>query len=325
MLVTVLMSVFNSEEYLKAAIDSILSQTFKDFEFIILDDGSTDGSIKIIQDYASIDQRIVLIQNDTNLGLAASLNKGILAAKGRYIARQDADDLSAPTRLAKQIEFATKNPELDVIGANCYVIDIAGDIVFENSSFSSLNKNELSQILLRRQAIFAHGTAFIKKEKLIEVGLYDDRFYFVQDAELWLRMLKNGAKFNTLNDTLYSYRKAPVANPKRKKTKEEFNKVLQMIYVDCESAETVDLELKKIMSKLNSLPKSAYSYYMSAYWQSLANASYLNNGKAKNSYSYLYKAIRERNQISNYAKYLGLGLMYMFPKSLTLSLLKHTK
>src|SRR6187397_2012165 len=102
-LVTVLMSVYNAEKYLREAIDSILNQTYRNFEFIIINDASTDGSEAIINSYK--DERIRLISNSQNLRLTASLNKGIDLAKGKYIARMDADDASLPERLQKQVTF----------------------------------------------------------------------------------------------------------------------------------------------------------------------------------------------------------------------------
>ena len=323
MLVTVLMSVYNCEEYLKAAIDSILSQTFTDFEFIILDDGSSDGSVKIVKDYESRDSRIVLIQNDINLGLAASLNKGILAAKGKYIARQDADDLSAPNRLALQVEYAIANPDVDVIGTNCFFVDIYDQIVYEDLSFSA--DQDLYTKLLNKKAIFAHGSAFIKTDKLKECGMYDERFYFVQDGELWLKMLSKKAKIHILHESLYFYKVTPVPSPKRKKTKEGFNKVLRMMYADFEASPIVDKELETIVESLRSLPKTQHPFYLSIYWKALANASYLNNVAKNKTYKYLGKALSEKNSVKNYIQYLTLSVVYIFPKSVIQPLFKFVK
>jgi glycosyltransferase involved in cell wall biosynthesis len=112
--VTVLMSVFNGEKFLKEAIESILKQTFKDFVFLIIDDASTDRSVEIIRSYS--DFRIQLIQNKNNLGLAASLNLGLAECKTPYVARMDADDISLPHRLKVQYEWMQKHPEVGVCG-----------------------------------------------------------------------------------------------------------------------------------------------------------------------------------------------------------------
>jgi len=112
--VTVLMPVYNGEKYLNEAIDSILGQTFKDFKFLIINDGSTDGTADILKSYK--DSRIKVTNNEKNIGLTKSLNKGLKMAKSEYIARMDADDISLPTRLQKQVEFMDSHPKVGVCG-----------------------------------------------------------------------------------------------------------------------------------------------------------------------------------------------------------------
>ena len=120
-MITVLMSVYNGEEYLRIAIDGILNQTYNDFEFIIINDGSTDQSRNIICSYT--DKRIKLIDNDKNNGLIYSLNKGIENASGKYIARMDADDISLPTRLQKQFDYLESNKHFALVGSSAILID----------------------------------------------------------------------------------------------------------------------------------------------------------------------------------------------------------
>ena len=112
--VTVLMPVYNCEKYLRESIESILNQTFKDFEFLIINDGSSDKSAEIVESYN--DNRINFVQNEKNIGLAASLNRGLDIAKGEYIARMDADDISLPERLEKQVRFMETNPQIGICG-----------------------------------------------------------------------------------------------------------------------------------------------------------------------------------------------------------------
>ena len=114
------MSVFNGEKHVNSAIKSILNQTFRDFEFIIIDDGSKDNTLKVIKEYAKIDNRIKVIRNLTNIGLTKSLNKAIKLSKGEFIARQDTDDISLPNRLEKQIEFLQKNPDCALCGSDMF-------------------------------------------------------------------------------------------------------------------------------------------------------------------------------------------------------------
>ena len=118
--ITVLMPVYNAERFLSEAIDSILHQTLTNFEFLIIDDGSTDNSLKIINSYR--DQRIILVRNGTNLGITASLNKGIELAKGHLIARMDADDISYPDRLQKQYDYLNQHPDCAMVSTLARVI-----------------------------------------------------------------------------------------------------------------------------------------------------------------------------------------------------------
>ena len=118
--VTLLMSVFNGQSYLKEAIESILNQTFEDFEFLIINDASKDNSLRIIQSFD--DSRIKLVHNSDNIGLTKSLNKGIDLAKGEFIARMDCDDISLPERLSMQVSFMDKNPDIGILSsANNFV------------------------------------------------------------------------------------------------------------------------------------------------------------------------------------------------------------
>jgi len=320
MLVSVLMSVYNDEIFLEKAIKSILAQTFTEFEFIIIDDGSTDSSVEICKRFASEDTRIVFMQNRTNMGLAAALNKGITIAKGTYIARQDADDCSAINRLEVQLKYALENQDIDLIGANSFVIDINDETVYEDRSYALIK--DFKEVLLNRKAIFPHGSAFLKKEKLIDVGLYDTRFYYVQDGEFWLRLISKGAKIHVVNKPLYFYRTTPVASIKNLHAKDLFNKVLRMKYAENKNAEEVDSELQHIKTFLQKTKGPQQPNYMADYWKSLGNASYLNHCDITVSYNYIKKAIFERNSFINYPKYIVLVLMYMLPPSIIKQIIK---
>ena len=114
--ISVVMPAYNAENYIREAIDSILAQTFRDFEFLIIDDGSTDHTVEIIRSYS--DSRIRLYQNERNMGVAATLNRGLDLARGEYIARMDADDISLPERFAKQAAYMDAHPDVAVCGSN---------------------------------------------------------------------------------------------------------------------------------------------------------------------------------------------------------------
>jgi glycosyltransferase involved in cell wall biosynthesis len=167
--VTVLMPVYNGEKYLREAIESILNQTFIDFEFLIINDGSTDRSVEIIESYS--DPRIRLVHNERNMKLIATLNKGLELARGEYIARMDCDDISLPERLAKQVAFMDANPEVGVLGTAFQTIDSYG---------KSLN----SPIL----------------------GGYTPEAIHVEDYDLW-RRLSGVTQFSNLQDVLIYLRK----------------------------------------------------------------------------------------------------------------------
>ena len=199
--VTVLMSVYNGQDYLAEAIDSILAQTFKDFEFLIIDDGSSDKSPAILKKYATRDKRIELLAQK-NQGLVPSLNRGIKEASGKYIARQDADDQSAPNRLAKQVKFLESNPNTVIVGSSIEVMDEASNILHRHAIL--LDDPELRQELLLRSP-FAHGSVTFNRQSAIEAGLYDPASWPAEDYDLWLRLSKYG-KLANLDEYLYIYR-----------------------------------------------------------------------------------------------------------------------
>ncbi len=182
---TVLMSVYNGEPYVAEAIQSILDQTFQDFEFLIVDDGSTDATPETLHQYASRDKRIRVIPNPSNIGLTKSLNRGIELARGEYIARQDADDISFPERLRRQVDYLDKNPHVGVVAAwvNARSADDHVDRVWRSPE---------SPMLIRWSLLFgnclAHPTTMFRRQICIDANGYDETFRFAQDFELWTRL-----------------------------------------------------------------------------------------------------------------------------------------
>lgn len=181
--ISVVMSVYNGEKYLSTAIDSILQQTWRDFEFIIIDDASFDTSPDILKEYKGKDERIRLINNKLNLGLGASLQKVIQAARGEFIARMDADDISLPDRFEKQIDYLIKHPEILVLG---------GEASFINQDInqgSRLPKDpDLMRwnMLLGNGLILVHGSVMFRRLFFEKFGGYSD-LRAAQDFELWTR------------------------------------------------------------------------------------------------------------------------------------------
>ncbi len=176
------MSVYNGERYLNEAVDSILGQTFADFEFLIIDDASTDKTSEILRSYD--DPRIRVVTNEENLGLTKSLNKGLTLARGEYIARMDADDVSLPERLEAQVEFMEHNPHVCVCGS--WV-----EIIGHNAGGTWRYPTDGNEIQCRHlfECSIAHPSAVIKKEYLNQSQLlYDITFKRSQDYDLWVRI-----------------------------------------------------------------------------------------------------------------------------------------
>ncbi len=196
--ITVLMPVYNCEKYLKEAIDSILCQTFKDFEFLIINDGSTDSTADIVQSYK--DSRINFVENEQNIGLAASLNRGIDLAKCEYIARMDADDISRPERLEKQFAFMEKNSDIDICGTWAKFF---GALNFVAKYAETRDKIVTNSFIT---SPVAHPSIIFRKNSFNRHNLrYNPEFKVTQDYELWVKAVKY-LKFANIQEVLLDYR-----------------------------------------------------------------------------------------------------------------------
>lgn len=200
-LVTVLMSVHDDLRYLPAAVDSILGQTFDDFEFLVLDDGSVDGSGDYLMRLA--DPRVRVVSNGENLGLTRSLNRGLDQAEGLYLARMDADDVAEPGRLARQVDFLDANPRVGIVGSSRTLIDEAGAVV----AHAPAAEHDLDirwKCLLGNP--FAHPAVMLRLDLLNAHRLrYDEEYRTAQDYELWSRLLAVTQGHN-LTEPLLRYR-----------------------------------------------------------------------------------------------------------------------
>ena len=198
--VTVLMSVFNGERYLRAAIDSILKQIFNDFEFLIINDGSSDSTAEILKGYN--DPRIQIINNEKNIGLTKSLNKGLRLARGEFIARQDADDISLPRRLEKQVAFLNSRPEYGLVG--CWNYRIGANNKIEDKVVFCTDHDDIVNMLLIENH-FVHSSVMFRKECIEKLGGYNEDLKFAQDYDLWLRIAER-YKVANLGEFLHSWR-----------------------------------------------------------------------------------------------------------------------
>ena len=209
MLVSVLMSVYNGENYLSEAVESILNQTFRDFELIIIDDGSTDRTAEILAEYERRDMR-VRFYSQAREGLIATLNRGIELSRGRYIARMDADDVSYPTRLEKQVAFLEAHPNVGVCGTWRV---IAGGLVI---------RYPVQDAVIRSYLIFdtllAHPTVMMRKA-LFETGIRYPAYEHAEDFGLWVQ-LADHTRFANLPEVLLFYRSHPEQVGRKKRAKQ---------------------------------------------------------------------------------------------------------
>lgn len=197
--VSILMPVYNAGQYLSTALDSILSQSFRDWELILINDGSTDDSESIIMQYD--DERIYYIKNTINLKLIKTLNKGIDYCGGQYIARMDADDICHPDRLKQQVEFLDSHPEYLMCGTSASVIDHNGK---KTGKIHNLTKNDYLQINLMFSPSFIHPSMLIRRE-VLQQNRYNENYKHVEDYELWCRIAKQG-KVANIDAELMEYR-----------------------------------------------------------------------------------------------------------------------
>jgi glycosyltransferase involved in cell wall biosynthesis len=186
--VTVLMTVFNGSKYIRDTIDSVLSQTFDDFEFLIIDDCSIDNSVEIIKSYDDI--RIRFIKNEKNMGQPSSLNIGLKLAKGEYIARIDQDDVCNPNRLEKQVKSLNSNLEVAVVGSYFTHIDSDGNLLY----YKKLPVNPYSNLcyIITGKNPLIHPGVMYRKKVIEAIGGYREEYMPSEDIDLWLRLYQNG-------------------------------------------------------------------------------------------------------------------------------------
>lgn len=196
--VSVIMPAYNAERFIGEAINSILNQTYRDFELIIISDGSTDLTPDIIRHYAKQDKRIRFFNNRRNRGLVYVLNMGLRKARGEYIARMDADDISMPTRFEKQVAYLDANPDIGILGTLIEGFGLVNALgiqkpVVELADFVDNNYVAHPTVMMRR--------SIVRKYKF----RYDPEYKHVEDYELWMRMIKV-TKIHNIMEVLLRYR-----------------------------------------------------------------------------------------------------------------------
>lgn len=234
MKISVVMSAYNAEKYLREAMDSILAQTYGDFELIVIDDKSTDATGQILKEYAQRDPRVVVLENQENMGLTKSLNKGLAVAKGEYIARMDADDISVPDRFAKQVDFLDSHPDYSFVSCIGRYIDEDGKE--EQLRLFPETNEEICAMMPKVDAVMHPGVMF-RKADIAAIGDYCEDFRVVQDYDLWFRGMAAGYKFYNIQEPLVLFRR-----------NDSYNKRKSRAY------RMVDYRVRKKGYKLNKIP-----------------------------------------------------------------------
>lgn len=219
--VSVVMPAYNAEKYIDESIKSILNQSYNNFEFIIINDGSTDRTKDIILSYS--DKRIVYLENEKNSGIVITLNRGLEKANGKYIARMDADDIAAKTRLAKQVAYMEKNEDVGVLGTG---VRLFGENIQEEGRVFTRNSEQLKAELIFNSCV-AHPTVMIRSSVLKDNQLkYNSEYAGAEDYLLWWEIAKV-SKIATLSDALVKYR---IHSTQVTKTKDErYYKMMQKL------------------------------------------------------------------------------------------------
>lgn len=202
--ISVVMPVYNSSRYLKEAIESILSQSYADFEFLIFNDGSTDDSLSIIQSYK--DKRIKLFSCKQKRGYVVHLNEGIRLAKGKYIARMDADDISLPQRFQKEIDFLERHKSIALVGCFGSIIDEKGMVT--GSLPKPVGPKKIKETCLY-YGPHIHPTIMFRKDIVQEVGNYREEYLYTEDIDLYYRLIFSGYKTDNVPEYLFKYRVHP--------------------------------------------------------------------------------------------------------------------
>ena len=200
--ISVIMSVYNGEDYLREAVESVLNQSFTQWELIIINDCSTDTTPEILADFAQRDSRVKVHTNEVNLRLPSSLNKALSFAQGKYVARMDADDICLPDRLQKQYDFMERNPEVAL--SSCRFMTLKNGVISSGGCGGKNDPESIKGLLLVTNPIL-HPGIIAKTETIRELG-YDKNFTCTEDMELWTRFVMAGHKVQIQPDYLMIYR-----------------------------------------------------------------------------------------------------------------------
>lgn len=200
--ISVIMSVYNGQEYLSLAIESVINQTFKNFELIVINDCSSDKTAEILDSFAKKDERVKVFTNEVNLKLPSSLNKAISLAQGKYIARMDADDICLSDRLEEQYKFMEEHPDISL--SSCRFLTVKNGVYMSGGAGGRCDSDALRALLLVANPILHPGV--IAKAEVMKKYNYDTTLTCTEDLELWTRMARCGEKMQILDKCLMIYR-----------------------------------------------------------------------------------------------------------------------
>lgn len=297
-MISVVMSVYNEKIIeLQASIESILAQTYADFEYIIVLDNPTNQEAReLLSEYQKRDSRIRLIYNESNIGLALSLNKAIAISKGEYIARMDADDISFPDRFEKELSIMKEKLHVDVVASNVIEID-------ENGKKRTASRYIINNCMAFKKAIafgnvIVHPTVLIRREILEKVGGYRD-FKTSQDYDLWLRLVKKGAQFYTITEPLLYYRvrsaSITMSNPGRQRG---FHKYAQYLYKTEYEQDLFSIEgEEEYLKRIALFSKEEQNSYNEAYKILTNGISQINNGELWKGFKQVFLAMVKHKEI----------------------------
>lgn len=240
MKVSVVMAAYNAEKYLDLAVESILRQTFADFELILINDSSADSSGQIMKRYAAQDSRVVVLENEANLGLTKSLNRGIAAAKGVYIARMDADDIAMSNWLETHVRFLDEHPDYTFVSCIGMYIDENGKK--EHLRHFPETNEEIYAMMPKVDAMMHPGVVF-RKDDVAKIGNYCEDYRVVQDYDLWFRGMAAGYKFYNFQEPLILFRRNNTYNSRKSR-----------------DYRLIDFRVRRKGYKLNHVPLYRYMY-----------------------------------------------------------------
>lgn len=256
-LVSVITPVYNREKYLVKCIESILKQTYSNFEFLIVDDKSSDNTLEIIKNYQSIDSRIKILENDKNLGATVSFNRGLDVCQGKYVARMDSDDISLPDRFLKQVDIFESWHELEVLGTGAILIDCNEKEIGRRQFPSDFKR--IKSILNTGVPVF-DPSVMMRTSTLKETMGFDNRLAPADDYHLWLTLFKKKKIISNINNYLIKYR-IHETNLSKLESKEQLRKSFLALQIYNSDFSTNEFFKKNIPQSLNNFEELIIEYW----------------------------------------------------------------